>query len=180
MRYEMERRRFVLLHGEAGILKTADLIAARSWYSWVHCRKRLRVLGKQDRPSAVKLLKAAKVQRAQHGDPAEKWLHGRLDAHVEILKFFMAPLVPGVYLDRCQQILMRGQRIGITLRADRVKNDMARVYYMSRNDNVLKCTGVEIVNGSTGSEFLDSEGIKEQRTVFHVIEAKQENALLSA
>lgn len=175
MKYAMERVRFVKLHGEKEILKTADLLEARDWFSLRHCVARIRALDENGRRSAMRLLRAAQHDRVRRGDKDERWFREYLDRKVDPLRFFVAPIEPAVYRDQVQPVVMDGKRIGVTLRGDRMSGNRVRVYYSSKFDYAIELVRMEIRQTSTGSEYLDSMGFKNHSTVFHVRRA--ENAL---
>jgi hypothetical protein len=173
MKYEIERKRYLLLCGNPGILKTADLLAARDWFSWRHCLRRLRLVPKEQRQVAIRLLRAAQDERRRPADRDIAAFWQSLERGKDMLKFFEAPLLPGVYRDRAQPVVLNGQRIGLTICAERTHGNKARVYYRSKEEKVLALTRVEVKQQSTGSAYLDVHGAKAHVTVYHVEHAKK-------
>ena len=173
MKYEIERKRYLLLCGNPEILKTANLLAARDWFSWRHCLRRLRRVPKDQRPVAMKLLRSAQEERRRpaNKDIAAFW--SSLERGKDMLKFFEAPVHPGVYRDRAQPVILNGQRIGITILAERMPGNKARVYYRSKEDRLLTLARVEVKQLSTGSQYLDSKGARINVTEYHVEHAKK-------
>jgi hypothetical protein len=172
MKYEIERKRYLLLCGEPGVLKTADLLAARDWFSWRHCLRRLRQVPKEQRPVAMKLLRAAQEERRRpaNRETAEFWKS--LERGKDMLKFFEAPIHPGIYRDRAQPVVRNGQRIGVTICAERMRGNKVRVYYRSKEDRLLELSRIEVKQLSTGSPYLDAKGARLNVTVYHVEPAK--------
>jgi len=173
MKYEIERKRYLLLCGNPGVLKTADLLAARDWFSWRHCLRRLRQVPKDQRPVAMKLLSAAQEERNKPLDRDTATFWQSLERGKDMLKFFEAPIHPGIYRDRAQPIMLSGQRIGVTICAERMRGNKVRVYYRSKDDKMLTLARIEVKQGSTGSAYLDAHGAKSHVTVFHVEHAKK-------
>ena len=168
MRYNLERQRFVKLCGETELLKTADMLAERSWFSWRHCIKRVRELKPEHKKLAYRLLRAAQWKRETPADDAERWFAELVGSKVDPLRFFVAQITPELYRDRLQPVLMDGKKIGVTLMAQRMKGGRARVYYSSAFNQAVELERVQFSKEKTGSDFLDSLGMFSARSTFHV------------
>lgn len=159
MKYQMERKRFNLLCGEQEIEKTAELIAYRSWYSWRHCLKRMRQVPADQRAYAWKLLRAAQAQRAIPWSKEDAWFDAFIQSKIDFLKCFTVKAHPAAYKARAQPVVMNGERIGMTLKAERAKAGMILVYYTSKYNRAVKCIGVKAVLGNKESPVPSEQSV---------------------
>lgn len=167
-RYELERKTFIKAFGEAAIVKTADLIAESSWFSWRHCYARLRELKGEARAAGIKLVRVAQKQRWYPSDPERREFIKHLDGKADPMQSFTGPINPGVYLHRCQPIMSDGKKIGLTLKAERLPGNKVQIYYMSKVARPLKLERVEVVVKPSSVPYLASIGMKDHRTNYHV------------
>ena len=137
MSYDIERSRFVKLCGERELLITADNIASRSWFSWRHCLRRVRAIERDKRMYAMKLLRAAQKERTRPLYKEQATMLNLCKQKAEMLRFFIAPLTALIYKDTAQPVVLNSKRVGITLFAERMRGNKARVYYSSKLNKAL-------------------------------------------
>lgn len=152
----------------AEIVKTADFIADGSWFSWVHCRKRLKALSKPVRKDAMKLLTVAQKQRRFGADELETQFSAFLKRQIDPMQSFVVPVQPGAYATRVQPVFLGGKKIGHTLGAERLKGGKLVIYYTSKDGRPMRCVKVEAAQVPTGSDYLNSIGMRHNQTRFHV------------
>lgn len=169
MRYELEKSRFEKLYPGRSILKTADLIAEGLWFSWVHCRRRVKELPKEGRRFAWRLLRAAQFVRSQPPDADRAQLYAIVDRTTDPLRFFVAPLSPAVYAGRFQPIIdEEGGRIGFTKRTERMPGNKVRVYYSGQFTETLEFMSATAEMVPDKNPYFRSLGMKEAVTTYQV------------
>jgi hypothetical protein len=170
-RYWLERTAFEKVHKFPDIVKTADLIEAGNWFSWRLCFKRLKAIPKTHRPACMKLLRVAQKQRVNTGDPELRALHSLMDSKIDPFQCFIAPISPAVYMHRLQPVVLDGQRIGLTIKAERMKGNRVRVFYHApKETRAVRFEKAEAIAGPSSSPYLAEQGFYDYSTRFHVKE----------
>lgn len=141
-RFLIEQRRFQKICGNQSILQIGQRISIRSWYSWKEYRKAYKSISKEHRSFARQYLRAAQEERQVY-TPAEAWLAQRLESKVDYLRSFEVPITPAVYITGAHRMMLGTAKIGITLKFERIKGNLCRVYYASDMNMALDCAKIE-------------------------------------
>lgn len=170
-RYWLERTAFEKVHKFPEIVKTADLIECGNWFSWRLCFKRLKAVPKTHRTACMKLLRIAQKQRVNTIDPDQRALHKLMESKIDPFQCFIAPISAEVYMHRAQPILLEGKKIGLTIKAERMKGGKARVFYYAPSETrALRFERAEAVAAPSSNAYLAAHGFYDFSTRFHVKE----------
>lgn len=170
-RYWLERTSFEKVHKFPDIVKTADLIECGNWFSWRLCFKRLKAVPKTHRPACMKLLRVAQKQRVNTVDPDLRALHKLMESKIDPFQCFIAPISAEVYMHRVQPIVLDGQKIGLTIKAERMKGNRVRVFYHApKESRSLRFERAEAVAAPSSNPYLAAHGFYDYSTRFHVKE----------
>jgi len=170
-RYWLERTSFEKVHKFPDIVKTADLIECGNWFSWRLCFKRLKAVPKTHRPACMKLLRIAQKQRVNTVDPDLRALHKLMESKIDPFQCFIAPISAEVYMHRVQPIVLDGQKIGLTIKAERMKGNRVRVFYHApKESRALRFEKAEAVAAPSSNPYLAAHGFYDYSTRFHVKE----------
>jgi hypothetical protein len=119
----------------------------------------------------MKLLRVAQKQRVNTGDADLRALYNLMESKIDPFQCFIAPISPEVYMHRLQPVVLDGKRIGLTIKAERMKGNRVRVFYHApKESRALQFHKAEAIAGPSSNPYLAEHGFYDYKTQFHVKE----------